>query len=648
MEVAGLSAKTRSQVELAADTSMERLVASQLSKVLVLVPPWLLVVLAVVMTAVFHWAWGSNALAALGIGAAGLALAVLVYLVTHQRGRLGRLHATGTAAAVALWIVVATIHGVTAPVPSYLGIVGGITLALSWNIRGVIRNRGRQGDGDHLAAAFADASDRAGLGGSRLQVRSRSARVVEGVIALPPGEATADDVVKRAGRLESGLKFPPGTLSIAADPDRADRALVKFSDPRVMRKPIPWPGPSAPGKSVALPLCPGIWQDGEVVRYTMPGHHLQLNGTTGSGKSVGGGWSLLGELVTRADVAVICVDLTKGDQTLGPMRPALHEFVTSKDAARVLLDKIHGAVKPRTDFLAERGLQRWQENCGLSYLIIWLEECPDIISALSDSGRERWLSALKAARSAGVTFVLSLQRSDWSQLPTLARGQLARMCFGVQDSSDAAFGLSEIQAERGARPELWNNRMPGMCFLDAPSIPDERLAMPMRTWFFGGDDSVIAEHAARWPASARPLDELTASLLNLGGSGAEIGSVAADFEAADDVADLIGQIAPVEDESDLVEPGEIEVPDDAFGKWQFAEPPAEKADPAEARQALADLIEGWRANGRKQFVIGDLAAFRATVGLGRSWLYKVVDELVAAGALDRDDEGKSRRWLIRT
>ncbi len=256
------------------------------------------------------------------------------------------------------------------------------------------------------------------------------------------------------------------------------------------------------------------------MRYVLTGHHLALNGMTGSGKSVGGGWSLLAELVTRSDVAVLAADLTKGEQSLGCMRPSLHAFVTTKDGARALLDGVHAMIRARTDYLAERGLQRWQAGCGLVYVVCWLEEAPDVIDSLTDVGRERWLSAMKAARSAGVTFVLSLQRSDWSQIPTLARGQMAKWCFGVQDSSDASFGLSEIQAERGARPELWNNRQPGMAYLDAPGIPDERLAMPMRTFTsvlttrsspstrHGGQRRPSRSIPSRPPRSARPASSL--------------------------------------------------------------------------------------------------------------------------------------------
>lgn len=647
--------KARStQLDIAADTSMERLVASQLSRVLVLAPPWAVGILAVITGTAFHLAWPGNFAAAAGIGAAGTLLAALTWRVAHHRGTLGRWHAAGSAFAIAVWLAVTTTDGISGPLTSYATIVGGATLAVSWNIRAVIRSRGRD-DADHLERAFTDATDKAGLGGSRLQIRSRTAKVISGVLALPPGEHVADDAVKRAPRLESGLRFPPGSLSIAPDLDRADRALVRISDPRVMRKPVRWPGPSAPGKSVALPLNVGIWQDSEPAAIALPGTHLMIMGMSGSGKSVGAGWSMLAELITRPDCAVLGIDITKGLQSLGPVKDALHKLATTKERARAILAAVHAAIRPRTDYLAERGMQAWEEGCGLQFVVVWLEEAPDVIDALGDKGRERWLSALKAARSAGIFYLISLQRGDWSQLPTLARGQLSKMCFGVAEASDGAFGLTELQQDRGCRPELWANGQPGMCYADLPSVPDDRKAMPMRTFWFGRDDKLIAEHAAKWPASARPLDELTASVL----AGADQGAVGFgglsepdeddDLDDDDELAgaELVAQIAPPEQPGDDEEPpDEIEVPDDEFGRWQFGKPPAEKADPADARQALADLVAGWRENGRKAFGIRDLTDFRASIGLSRGWLYRAVDELADAGTIERDDSGKSRRWLL--
>jgi hypothetical protein len=245
-----------------------------------------------------------------------------------------------------------------------------------------------------------------------------------------------------------------------------------------MRKALPWEGPSRSGTSISLPLEPGLWQDATRVQYVITGHHLMIMGMSGSGKSFGAAWSLLSELVTRHDVAVLAADVTKGEQSFGPLRPALHLFETTKESARALLTAVHAAIRPRTDFLAERGYQKWQEDCGLTYVVVWLEEAPDIIDSLGDKGRERWLSSLKAARSAGITFVISLQRADWTQLPTLARGQLAKLCMGVENAHDAAFGLSEAQQARNCQPELWATSQPGMAYLHAPGIPDDRIAMP--------------------------------------------------------------------------------------------------------------------------------------------------------------------------
>lgn len=626
-----------SQVTVLEDTSMERLVASQVSRLLVLAPPWFMVVFAAFLAALFHALW-PQPLAAAGIGALGAGLAALTWHVSRQRGTLGRWHAAGSVLAAAGWTAAATADGIAAPGLGYLLLVGGPALALSWNIRTVIRfgHHGHAGP-DHLEAAFAGASVESGLGRSALRVKDRSPKVINGVIELPPGEKTADDAIKRAAHLESGLKFPPGSLQIAPDLDRADQALVRISDPRAIRKPQPWPGPSAPGKSVALPVRPGIWQDSEPVAYVMLNHQLQIMGMTGAGKSVGGAWSLLGELITRRDAAVFGVDITKGEQTLGPLEAALHRLVTEKDDARALLAGLQAAIKPRTDYLAARGLQKWEEDCGLTAVFCWLEEAPDILDALGDKGLELWLKALKAARSAGIMYVLSLQRADWSQMPTLARGQLAKLCMGVDSSHDASFGLTELQSDRNCRPELWANKQPGMAYLDAPGIPDDRVAMPWRTWFWGKDDALMREHAAKYPASARPLDEITAAATG--------GAAVPEPEEDDDV--IREYLTDKEDDDVEVSPDEpIEVPDSEFGRWQFAAAPGQKMEPAVAREVLRNLVAGWRGDGRQSFTMADLVEFRERSGLSRPWVYKVLDEMAGEGLVERD-ETAGGKWLIR-
>jgi hypothetical protein len=632
------AASRSSRVTVMEDTSLERLYASQLSKVLPLVPPWALLPPIATSAAVFHHLW-PQPLPAAGIGVLGAGLAALTWRVAHHRGLLGRIHAAASVLAAAGWTAAATAQGVFAPGLSYALLVGGPALALSWNIRAVIRPE-RHGDSDHLAAAFAGASVESGLGRSALRIKERSPKVIEGVIALPAGEKTADDAIKKAPYLESGLKFPPGSLQIAPDLDRADQALVRISDPRAIRKPQPWPGPSKPGGSMADPLQPGIYQDSETVSYAATGHHLQVMGMTGSGKSVGAAWSLLGEIITRTDAAVFAIDITKGEQTLGPLRPALHKFVTEKDNAKTLLAALQASIKPRTDYLASKGLQKWERGCGLQYIVVWLEEAPDILDMLGDKGLERWLSALKAARSAGIEYVVSLQRADWSQMPTLARGQLAKLTMGVADSGDASFGLSELQADRNCRPELWGNKQPGMAYLDAPGIPDDRIAMPWRTWYWGGDDTKIAAHAAANPAADRPLDQITAAAIGAAAppEPEEDEDVIREYLTDDDEGEL--------DDVDVDDTEEIEAPDSEFGRWQFAAPAGQKMDPGEARQLLRDTVADWAGDGREWFTMADLVELRERTGLSRPWVYKVLDELADEDLIERD-ETTGGKWLIR-
>src|SRR5690606_15948717 len=113
-----------------------------------------------------------------------------------------------------------------------------------------------------------------------------------------------------------------------------------------------WPGPSRPGASVADPIRIGLWQDLDPVEYGIVGHHLQVMGMTGSGKSVGGAWNVLGELITRRDVAVFAADVTKGRQTLGPLAASLHRFETTREGARAMLRDLAARVKQRTDRLS--------------------------------------------------------------------------------------------------------------------------------------------------------------------------------------------------------------------------------------------------------------------------------------------------------
>jgi hypothetical protein len=514
------------------DTSWDRVWARETSKVLVYVPPWLAGLLVFGLGWVFHVSLDSddaNTVAWVSglITACALVLAAVTYGQSHARGMWGRVHTTATTFLGGLWVCGATFQGPTNPVMGRIALVGGVTLALSWNIRSAIRQRGLDTPGainDKLGFLFGHGAENAGMPAIEARTIKATAHKVEGEVQLEQGRQTAADLQKKIEYIESGIPLPPGSITTALDPDDASKAKVTISDPRVMKNPIPWPGPSRPGTSMAEPIRVGVWQDLDEIEYTIVGHHVQMMGQTGAGKGFGGAWNFLAEAMTRYDVAIFAADITKGEQTLGPMRAALHRFETTKAGTKAMLAELQSKVKERTDYLSSKRLAKWKPGCGLAYWLIWLEEFPDIYDALTDAEQEQFLSMLKAIRSAGGTIVFSLQRSDYTQMPTLARGQLAKMCFGVENSADASFGLSDKQQDAGARPELWSNKQPGMAYLDAPSIPDERIAMPLRTyaWGIAGGvfddelaDAAMRAHAAQWPASAKQVDPTTAAISRL-------------------------------------------------------------------------------------------------------------------------------------
>ena len=655
------------QVATVEESSWERVKAAQASKLMTLAPPWLVWPVVGGMGHAAHELWGTGpgtAWSAIGLTLGTGLLSGVTWLVSHTRGILGRGSATATTFATGMWVTSCSVAGIDQPVVTWFYLAGGVVTCAGWNIRTVIREKaGLSGVTDPLSFLFDHGKDKAGLDGARMATVKAGDRKIEAAMALPAGQKVVADIQRKTEHIEGAMGLPPGTMTVSPDTDRADRARVTLSDPRIMRHPIAWPGPSRPGASIAEPLRPGVWQDGDDVAHVIVGHHLQIMGKTGAGKSVGGAWDYLAEIVTRHDVAVFAADITKGEQTLGPLRPALHRFETTKGGVRALINDIHAQLKPRTDWLSKHGYVNWEPGCGLAYWVLWLEEFPDIGEALGDKGMDTFLKLLKAVRSAGGSVIMSLQRSDWTQMPTIARGQLANMCFGVANSHDAAFGLSEAQADAGARPELWGSNQPGMAYLDAPSIDPDRIAMPLRTFAWLGPDGkpdpdAIAEHAAQHPAAAKKVDDFTAAIARAAQITAaalppagDTGDAAGAQDTEDDPDDDTDRKAPgdvsTEDpdptmHADIDDPIEDD-PDDE--DWEFTRP-APTMTAAEARQALRDRINTWLTEGREDFQTADLTDIWTGAGLTRQWAQNQIRKLRADGVLGYDDEAQ-RHILLR-
>lgn len=645
------------------DTSWERMWASETSRLITYARPWLTLGILWPVAWLAHRLWGHMPAipwAMSGLMLAAVGLAVFTWAISRLQP-IGRAHSAATAGLVLTWLAVATDTGPGQEVTGgLLGIIGG-TIAVSWNLRSSARNainaarNAGQDPAGRLSAWFKDAADQAGMHGAKLQVKQIGPAKAEAVAILPPGK-TAADLVAKLPAIESAGKVPPGSFGASIDRSQANRALVTLSDPQVFNSPIPWPGPSAPGTSIANPLRIGLYQDTDPVAYVIVGHHIFEMGASGSGKGMGGAWNLLGEIITRPDAVVVGADITKGEQTFGPLRPALHRFETDAKGARSLVDDVTSILKPRTDFLAERGLQKWEPNCGLSYLVAWYEETGRIWEKLSSRGEQNLIEAALALRSAGGTLVFSVQRNTWDQLPTIIRSQMASMCFGLNDAADCRYGLSEAQQNAGVNPAEWGIRTPGKAVLDAPTIPENRIAMPLRTFHWGENADQMEAHAAAYPASHRPPDPITAQICG----GTTMPATPAPSPARDTITltrpatDDDGQADEPEDSNPIadylttedpspditaqpVDPDEPIPADPDDEPFEFDR--GERMSPEAARAAFADQLAAWAAEGRETFAPRDLRDLMTRTGMSRAWIQARLKEACEADSapIERDD-----------
>lgn len=644
------------------DATIDRMVARGVSKLAPLAPPWLIGGGLVPAGALTHHLWATPGVLpwmTAGMTMAGTALTALTWAVSHARGKLGRGHTTATTAAASAWITAATITGPTASPTLDIGLLAGAGLAVAWNIRAVIRSDDAEdggGSGRGLKVLFSDATEKAGLKGTVLKAIDKQPRRVTGTAQMEGGN-TAEDLQKRIAAIESAMGLPPGTMTVTTDEDDASAAKVVFSDARLMREPIPYEGPSRVGASIGDPIRVGVHQDGRDAEWTIPNHHSQVMGKTGVAKSFGGFWNFAAEAMTRHDAAVFVADLDKGEQTVGPMRAGLHRVELDLPGAKRLLAEFYAVVRPRTDYLASKGLKEWQPGCGLTFLILWLEEFPTLGDELDMKDFVRFM---RTARSAGIHVALSLQRSDWTQMPTFVRGQLANWTFGVATSADATFGLSEAQQEAGARPELFAGK-PGLSYLDAPGVEPDRIALPLRTPMWTTEQ--MREHAESFHAVGRPLDPVTAKHLSTGPGGwaapaatsapaaAPAGATsapttppttppAAPADRPDDKPNEdqdVKNVAATYTQTPDPDPemtADIDTPiEPAKGEWEFS---GGKMPPEKAQQVLTEAIEAMRREGRQIFAPRDLGHVLTTTGMGRSWIQKRLSVLVEAGELTHD------------
>jgi hypothetical protein len=441
-------------------------------------PPWFLMGGALPVANLLHEQFGASPWTTVLMTLGDVTLTAVTWESASKRALKTRVHSTVSTMFGTGWLTATAITGMTHPELN-LWLLGGGVLAASWNIRRATRNTGSEGEGGD-GGLF----EKVKLAGIKIRHSKVEPNKVTARLQLPGGELTAEDVQRSKGKIASALSVPANGVRIAENPDHADQVEMTVVPNDILKAGHSYQGPSAPGTTMVEPLVFGIYEDTiEAMIYAAADPrgdrnlaHLIIMGMAGSGKSEGGR-SLLAEIATRRECAVWAIDVVKREQAIGCARKLFDWFATSRTQAEAMMDCLPEVISARTDFLASRGLDNWVPGCGLSFLVVWIEEAPSVIR---DS--DAFTDLVATARSAGVWVVASLQRASHTNMPTDARANMGNtLCFGVRDLTDAGFALPEEVLEAGADPSKWKALKPGYSYVTGPGIPEARFTTPLRT-----------------------------------------------------------------------------------------------------------------------------------------------------------------------
>lgn len=627
-------------------------------------PPWLLTAGTGLASLPAHALWANSAAASAGLTLASAALTATTWWAGKTTTAQRRMHSTVTVGAAMSWLTAAALAGPgTGPLQS-LYLIGGPALAVSWNIRQMLRTRpgydGETGEGS------GGLLEKVGLAKTTVTGSTVAPNKATFQLQLPPGELTADDVAKAAPRLASALDVAPTAVRVHPDPDSHARATLSVVPRDMLKTTSPWPGPSAPGGSVADPIVVGVYEDGTPAVLYFPGDtkqarnamHLLVMGMTGSGKSEAA-LVALGELVSRRDVVVWASDPAKADQTLGPLLPALDWGALDMPSTVAMIEAIAAAIPARTKWLAKYGYKQWEPACaqvqadgspGMPYLVCWFEEAAKTIRETDD---DVFTGIAQEARSAGVSLVVSLQRASGTQISTDTRASLgSSWCFGVRDDRDAGFALPDEALDAGASPHAWRDKRPGYNYLAANGVPEDLWATPARCYLTNRE--ALEQVVAAFAGMRAEVDETTATAARQAAGSVFTGRTrhphATDTSAFTRPARSGPMPTPDPDLDDLDDEEETDEELDGIDPEQplapvktvlrFGTPdrrPRRTITAEEARQAMTDLLEEFEAAGMVEVGPKDFMDHCDRHGRTRGWVSGQVSAMVLSGRLQETE-----------
>ncbi|RMI39748.1 hypothetical protein [Streptomyces triticirhizae] len=536
--------------------------------------------------------------------------------------------------------------------------------------------------------------------------------------------ATAEDLARKIPAMAAALHVGQGRITHTTDEDDSSKIRLRIQSGDFLKAGRAWRGPSAFGASIAdSPLRYGFYEDGEDTLINIVGpamrepgpvpsmnvEHAIAMGTNGAGKTFGVS-VILTDAMTRSEVSVVVIDVSKPDQDYGHIRHGVDLFIRDTGEARRFFKVMPDVIKARTDALARGGHKTWTPGCGLNFVIIVAEEAADY--AADSRGYQK---ILRTARSAGIWIITSIQRATHNNIDTDARANSpAGLCFGLRDGADAQYCLPDEAIDQGAWPQ-WANRKPGYHYLAGLGTPEDRWAVAARTEL--GDPAELAAAVTAAASIRTPLDEVTATafgelwrkrevfdapLLADDDPGQEDapsprpGPPAAappappraeaggwppdetdheldDEDAAREVEELedamATEVGELEDMLQDVldadpEPGEYQgltletaVPDPDEEEAPVLDlghptPPEERLTTDQARDAIHQRLDGWLRGGKQDFYPRELndILLRVDIGDSRRWFYRLRDRLITDGVISEDesDDGFGRYDIHRS
>ncbi|MFZ4240661.1 plasmid transfer protein TraB [Streptomyces murinus] len=635
-------------------------------------PPWLAWVGTGIVGALGNWRWADSAAAGVGLTLASVAVTGVTWWAGKSTSQQRRLHSAITVAAGSAWLTAACLAGPTAHPVGDLYLMGGPALALSWNIRMVLRQT-TDASGDSTDKGLLE---KVGLARAQLGAAKVEPNRVTAPLAVEAGEQTNDDVTKSLGRIASALDLPTSAVRYNPDPASSRRGELVIVPEDMLAEVVEWEGPSNLGGSIADPLVIGRYDDGAPLVVWLSGDpeagrnstHLLIAGGTGSGKGETA-LNLLTEILSRRDVIVWFSD-PKAFQDFRPLLPGLDWAAEGGASTEVMVASVEAAIPARTRWLGAHGYRQWvpqaaeqqtsrEHTCrpdgracgcpGMPFAVFWAEEAANTLRAMGD---DAFTGISQEARSAGLALIVSLQRPSYDQMSTSTRASLPSVIALGCDARDEGFVLPDEVLAAGAHPGAWGNRRPGYCYVVSPGVPEDRYASPARTFRFTHQATGVMELLAQWAQrNGASADPITAGAASAVAGNAYTGRTTATTEQAAPLH-MVKEDDPMVDNGLLVDPEDTDIDPEAElpGTEQgddtpiFGQATGRKPSPEEARRLFAQALEEFESEG--QMIVGpkDFMDWCDRHHLSRPWVSARLKEAAEEGRLQPTNA--TGRWRI--